>query len=205
MMQEAVVYNPPATSMKYLFAEEPMTYTGQQLANHWIYKTFGVMGDAVVGFIGPSELDPSMMVDLEDVMNNDTIYSSHMLNFIIEIFNIPLPQGVLLQRLFTSIIHSRIADVLDPDQQYRIRRVGDDLFVDASKKLSVSICTISPTSILIHTGLNIESDGAPIEAAGLLSELAIEDIQALAVSCMKHFVEEVDDIKRSCCKVKAVF
>ncbi|MCA9798487.1 MAG: DUF366 family protein [Cyanobacteria bacterium HKST-UBA06] len=191
--------------MKHLFIPEPMTYTGQQLSNHWIYKTYGIMGDAVVAFVGPSDIDSSMMVDVEDVMNNDTIYSTQMLNFIVEMFNVSLIQGVLYQRLFSSIIQSRLVDCLDSKDAHRIRRIGDDLFVDGRKKLSVSICTVSPTSILIHTGLNIESAGAPIEAAGLQSELGLDDVEGVAISCMTHFVEEVNDVRRSCCKVKAVF
>ncbi len=190
--------------MKYHFIDDEFAYTGEALSNHWIYKNFGILGDAVVGFVGPCDIDKKRMVDLEDVLNDDEIYSSLMLNFIIEIFDMNLREGVILQRLFSAIIQGKLDDLLGKHPSINLRRVGDDLFVNESKKLSVSICTVSPTSILIHTGLNIQSEGTPVEAAGLTSEMGIEAIKPLAVSCMKTLAEEWEDIKLSCCKVKAV-
>jgi hypothetical protein len=187
--------------MKYHFIEEELPYTGDELSNHWIYKNFGILGDSVVSFIGPCEIDRGKMVDLEDVLNNDYIYSINMMHFIVEVFGIPLREGVLLQRLFSSIIQGKINAELEGDV---IKRRGDDLFFEDTQKLSVSICTVSPTSILIHTGLNIDSTGAPVEAAGLTSELGIEDVESLAVSCMKTLADEWKDIMLSCCKVRAV-
>ena len=93
-------------------------------------------------------------------------------------------------------------------REAHIKRRGDDLFYKDTQKLSVSICTVSPTSILIHTGLNIDSTGAPVEASGLESELGIkdtlQDIEAFASACMRTLAEEWEDIKLSCCKVRAV-
>jgi hypothetical protein len=180
--------------MKFHFVPDEIPYTGEELSNHWIYRNFGILGDAVVAFVGPCEVDCTRMVDLEDVLNDDYIYSKKMLNFIVEIFGIPLQDGVLLQRLFSSIIQDRINGLC---QEANIRRRG--------AKLSVSICTLSPTSILIHTGLNIDPQGAPVEAAGLASDLGLGDqIETLAMTCMRTLAEEWDDIRLSCCKVRAV-
>jgi uncharacterized protein len=190
--------------MKYHFIDEEFAYTGEELSNHWIYKNFGILGDAVVGFIGPCDIDQKRMVDLEDVLNDDEIYSTRMLNFIIEVFDMSLREGVILQRLYSAIIQGKLQDLLGKNPASTLRRIGDDLFVDETKKLSVSICTVSPTSILMHVGLNIESEGTPVEAAGLSSELGIQQIKPLAISCMKTLTEEWEDIKLCCCKVKAV-
>jgi hypothetical protein len=187
--------------MKYHLIDQSLAYSGEQLSNHWIYRHYGILGDAVVCFSGPCDVDVHQMVDLEDVMNDDYIYSTKMLHFIVEIFGASLREGVLVQRLFTSIIQSKINELLGGDV---IKRRGDDLFYNDTQKLSVSICTLSPTSVLIHTGLNIDAEGAPVEAAGLASELNIEDIDQLATSCMKTLVQEWDDILLSCCKVRAV-
>jgi len=187
--------------MKYHFIREEIPYTGDELSNHWIYRNYGILGDAVVAFVGPCEVDQEKMVDLEDILNDDYIYSKKMLNFIVEIFGISLQEGVLLQRLFSAIIEDRI-NMLMPEAG--IRRRGDDLFYRETQKLSVSICTVSPTSILIHTGLNIDAAGAPVEAAGLVSDLDIPDVESLAVACMRTLAEEWEDIRLSCCKVKAV-
>lgn len=188
--------------MKYHFIPDETAYTGKELNNHWIYRNFGILGDSVVAFIGPCEVDQANMVDLEDVLNDDYIYSKKMLNFIVEIFGISLQEGVLLQRLFTSIIQERI-NILNPDAH--IRRRGDDLFFENTAKLSVSICTLSPTSILIHTGINIDPQGAPVEASGLATELGMGDqVESFAMACMRTLAEEWADIRLSCCKVRAV-
>jgi hypothetical protein len=187
--------------MKYHFIPEEMAYTGQALSNHWIYRNCGIMGDAVVAFIGPCSVDSERMVDLEDVLNNDTIYSVRMLNFIVEIFGVSLQEGVLVQRMFSAIIQEKLNYLLDG---YVIHRRGDDLFYRDTQKLSVSICTLSPTSILIHTGLNIDATGAPVEAAGLTSDLGLEAIESVAISCMRTLADEWEDMRLSCCKVRAV-
>ena len=106
------------------------------MRSHWIYRNFGILGDAVVAFVGPCEVDRDSMVDLEDVLNDDYIYSKKMLNFIVEIFGIALQEGVLLQRLFPSILQDRINGLLEVPA---IRRRGDDLFYQDTAKLSVSI------------------------------------------------------------------
>ena len=189
--------------MKYHFTPENIPYTGRELRSHWIYRNFGILGDATVAFVGPSEVDRESMVDLEDVLNDDYIYSKKMLNFIVEIFGIGLQEGVLLQRLFSSVIQDRINALLE---SMAVRRRGDDLFYSETAKLSVSICTMSPTSILIHTGLNIDAQGAPVEAAGLASDFGLDEaaIESLALACMRTLAEEWADIRLSCCKVKAV-
>jgi hypothetical protein len=183
-----------------------MTYSGQQLANHWIYKNFGILGDAVVAFRGPCDVPMEHMVDIEDVLHEDLIYSIDMLHFIIEIFATSLREGVLVQRLFMSVIQEKLNCLLleQGNTEDMIVRRGDDLFFQDRKKLSVSICTVSPTSVIIHAGLNIRSEGAPVEAAGLQSELGLENFQALAMTCMKTLCDEWEDINRSCCKVRGV-
>ena len=82
-------------------------------------------------------------------------------------------------------------------------RNGDDLMIDG-RKLSVSIATKSTTSILIHTGLNILSEGAPVKASGLTSELGISDIKEFALEVMKRYSEELEDINLASTKVRGV-
>ena len=70
--------------------EEEIKYIGSQLQPHWIYKNFKMQGDAIVAFIGECEVKLTEMVDIEDVINNEPIYSKYMLSFITEQFNINL-------------------------------------------------------------------------------------------------------------------
>ena len=184
--------------MKSKFIDKNIVYIGSQLAPHWIYKNFNIQGDAIVAFIGECKVDLSEMVDIEDVINNEPIYSKLMLSFITEQFNIGLIEGVLRQRLLITIIK----ELLEGKGIFVIRN-GDDLMID-NKKLSVSIATKSINSVLIHTGLNILSEGAPVAASGLQSELEISDIKDFANTVMKHYIEEIDDIVLASTKVRGV-
>lgn len=184
--------------MKTLFIDNEIKYIGSQLSPHWIYKNFKIQGDAIVAFCGECEVKLTEMVDIEDVINNEPIYSKYMLSFITEQFNIELVEGVLRQRLLMTTIK----EVLE-NRGFKVKRDGDDLFVN-DKKLSVSIATKSLTSVLIHTGINILSQGAPIEVSGLESDLGIKDIKEFALEVMKRYSDEIDDIILASTKVRGV-
>jgi len=184
--------------MRTKFIEEEIKYIGSQLAPHWIYKNFNIQGDAIVAFRGECEVKLTEMVDIEDVINNEPIYSKYMLSFISEQFNIDLVEGVFRQRLLVCIIK----ECLEKRGIFVVRN-GDDLMIDG-RKLSVSIATKSITSTLIHTGLNIESEGAPLEVSGLRSELGINDTKEFAIEVMNMYAEELDDIELASTKVRGV-
>ena len=184
--------------MKTLFIENEIKYIGSQLAPHWIYKNFKIQGDAIVAFVGECEVKLTEMVDIEDVINNEPIYSKYMLSFITEQFNVELVEGVFRQRLLVTCIKEALER-----RGFFVRRNGDDLFVN-DKKLSVSIATKSMTSVLIHTGLNILSDGAPIPVSGLGSDLGMEDIKEFAQEIMQKYSDEIEDIILASTKERGV-
>ena len=184
--------------MKTQLIDKEIKYEGWQLAPHWIYKNFKMQGDATVAFIGECEVKLTEMVDIEDVINNEPIYSKSMLSFISEQFNIGLVEGVFRQRLLICTIKEALEK-----RGFKITRNGDDLFFDG-KKLTVSIATKSVNSILIHTGINIDSTDAPVKASGLTSELKITDIRELAQEILKNYSEEIDDIVLASTKVRGV-
>lgn len=181
--------------MKTKVIEEEIKYTGLELAPHWIYKNFKIQGDAIVAFIGECEVHLTEMVDVEDVINNEPIYSKSMINLICETFNIGLVEGVLRQRLLITTIK----ETLEKDYNIKVLRDGDDLFIDG-KKLTVSIATKSATSVLIHTGINIDPEGAPVKASGLN---AIEGLEPkdFAKKVIEKYAEEVEDIVLATTKV----
>jgi len=183
--------------MKTLFIDKEIKYIGSQLSPHWIYKNFKLQGDAIVAFVGEVDVKITEMVDIEDVLNNDSIYSKKMLNFIIEQYNLPLEQMVYAQRLFMSIIKEVIEDY-----GVKIVRSGDDLFFE-NGKLSVSIATKSITSCLIHSALNIIKEGAPVKASDL-TEMGIKDIKEFALKVMNKYKQEVESIKSAVYKVRGV-
>jgi len=182
--------------MKTKLIEENIKYTGVELSPHWIYKEFHLQGDAIVAFCGECEVHLTEMVDIEDVINNEPIYSKFMLNFIVEHFNIGLVEGVTRQRLLICIIKEDLEAELK--NAHEIIRRGDDLYING-KKLSVSIATKSLTSILIHIGINIDPTGAPVDAVGL-NFLNI-DINDFAQKIMLKYSQEIDDIILASTKV----
>ncbi|MEN6461794.1 MAG: DUF366 family protein [Syntrophomonas sp.] len=181
--------------MKTLFIEERITYGGTQLAPHWIYRNFSLIGDAAVAFIGEVNVPVDNMVDLVDVHHNEPIYSPLMLNFVIEHFSTDLELGVYRQRMFMVAIKEEL-------EQYEIpvNRLGDDLYVNRGK-LSVSIATSSVVSTLMHIGLNIETEGSPVKACGL-KELEIPDLKSFAENVMLRYKRELEQIYEARCKVR---
>lgn len=191
--------------MKSLFIDKEIKYIGSQLAPHWIYKNFHVLGDAIVSFIGEVDVKITEMVDIEDVISNSPIYSKKMVNFIIEQFGISLSECVLRQRFLICIIIEELRKILK--DKFQIRRSGDDIFVNINgkdKKLSVSIATKSTTSGLIHTALNIDPEGAPVDACGLTTDLGITNVEEFAKNVMKRYIEEDTEILEATCKVRGV-
>lgn len=180
------------------YIDEKIKYIGSQLAPHWIYKNYKLQGDAIVAFCGECEVKLTEMVDIEDVINNEPIYSKNMLSFITEQFNINLVEGVFRQRLLICIIKEELEK-----RGILVHRNGDDLMIEGGK-LSVSIATKSHNSVLIHTGLNIESAGAPVKASGLTSDLGIVDIKEFANTIMQRYSDEIDDIILASTKVRGV-
>ena len=184
--------------MKTLLIDKEIKYEGFQLAPHWIYKNFKIQGDAIVAFIGECDVKLNEMVDIEDVINNEPIYSKLMLSFISEQFNIGLVEGVFRQRLLICVRKEALEK-----RGIKIIRNGDDLFFNG-KKLTVSIATKSTTSVLIHTGINIISSGAPVKASGLKEDIGIENIEEFALEVLKSYSEEIHDIIQASTKVRGV-
>ncbi len=186
--------------METIFIDKEIKYTGEQLSPHWIYKNYKIKGDVIAAFIGECDVNLNHMVDIEDVINNEPIYSKKMLNFIEENFNVTLREMVYKQRLLVTITKELIEKI---NPSIKINRDGDDLYING-RKLSVSIATKSITSNLIHYGLNIEKEGAAADASDLSHDVEIEDIKGFALNIMEKYKSEVEDISLAACKVRGV-
>ncbi len=187
--------------MQAKFIKKEICYVGTQLSPHWIYKNFNLPGDSIVSFTGGCDVKISEMVDLKDVLANDFIYSSKMLHFIVEHFNIPLVEGILRQRLLINIARDEIMDNLSSNT--KIIRLGDDLYFNEGK-LSVSIATKSITSVLIHLGLNIDSNNTPVKASGLETDMGLKNIEQIANNIINNYLLEHKQITDASCKVRGV-
>jgi uncharacterized protein len=177
--------------------DKKIKYDGSQLAPHWIYKNYNTIGDVAACFIGPCDIPYKFMVDIEDIINKDTIFSNEMLHFVVEIFN----KNIMFSVLFQNIIISLIQNVL---LSYNINVVkkGDDLFVN-DKKLSISIATASIMSALIHIGINIDSNNTPVKTISL-NDLNI-DINSFKNNILYEVNSEYKRIILASSKVKPVY
>ena len=145
-----------------VFESSEITYDGLQLAPHWIYKKFDLLGDALVAWVGPCEVTLDHLVDLTDVKKKAPIYSPKMVHFLGEWFIDSFDQGILMQHLFVAGVYEWLWEKGIRD----LRRRGNDIYI-SDKKLSVSVATKSPVSVLIHFAANIDTQGTPIPTSGL--------------------------------------
>ncbi len=141
------------------------------------------MGDSLVAFVGPADVALDHMVDLEDVKKKAPISSPKMLHFIAEWFHDSLEAAILTQHLFVFEIYEALWDL----GVQGIRRRGNDLYVD-DRKLNVSIATKTLTSVLMHTAVNILTEGTPVPTSGL-SQLEIEPF-TFAEVVLKRFEKD---------------
>ncbi|HGY89731.1 MAG TPA: DUF366 family protein [Planctomycetes bacterium] len=183
----------PATFL----SDDRLTYDGTQLRSHWILETFGLRGDAIVGFEGPADVRDGHLVDLDDRSRGLFIAGAAMRHFIVESFGPDLDRGVFLQRLLVLLVREILAEKGISD----VRRSGDDLFV-GDGKLTVSIATVSPVSCLVHLGVNVTSEGTPVRTANL-TDLGL-DPRGFAESLIARFADEIDGMACATGKVQGV-
>ena len=138
-------------------------YNGDFIHKRFAYKYFRdkvlPIGN-IVSFVAPVEVTINL-IDLEDSLEKDYIYSDSMVNFCWEIPNLDPFGAVCFQRLFNTAI----ANTLHTYIKKPIEMKGDDLIVHAEHnqggivqqkgKASVSI-TYSKDNVAIgHTGIYI--------------------------------------------------
>ncbi len=179
------------------FHPEVLPYTGDELRPHFLLSQFRIKGSGILAFHGPCEVKTESLVDWEDRLVQDFIRAREMVHFIGEFFGLGLGEGVWLQRLFMAQARDLVAELSGKT----VRRDGDDLFWN-DRKLSVSIVTASPVSVLLHVGINIDATGAPVSAAGL------KDIDVNATAFTRTLLSRIADewasVQWACTKVRPV-
>ncbi len=190
----------------------PSDYHGDELHSLYNYQQTGIRGDSIFAFVGKMNVKTDHMVDMEDVLENDFIWSPKAINFIIEIFHINIETAILYQRSFMQICTQVIKDMLMEANTvaFIIKLKGDDILVrhlDSQdwKKLSVSIATVSHVSGLMHAGINIDTDiNIPVPAAGLANLFVGDGIDEFILRVCSGFKEFVESVKFASVKVKGV-
>jgi len=185
-------------SLTVLHSSEIIPYRGPELRPHFILSRFGIEGSALVAFRGPCRVETDHLVDWEDRLASDHIAAKEMVHFLGEFFGITLREGVWIQRHLVQEASARLRA-----RGLEVRRDGDDLFL-ADGKLSVSIVTASPVSVLLHLGVNLDPEGAPVRAAGLSGNLDAASIADWIRSLLEDFKKEWVSVGRATVKVKPV-
>lgn len=152
----------------------------------------------IVSFIAPVEVTLNL-IDLEDSLEKDYIFSESMVNFCWEIPNLDPFGAVCFQRLFNTAIANTLYKIINKP----IEMKGDDIMVHAEHnqggivqqkgKASVSI-TYSKDNIAIgHTGVNITA-GKSAPAFAFSTKLTPEQAEKFQKSVNEQFYQMVDNI-----------
>lgn len=176
-------------------------YDGSFIHKRFAYKYFRDKTLAVgniVSFVAPVEVTLNL-IDLEDSLEKDYIYSDSMVNFCWEIPNLDAFGAVCFQRLFNT----NIANILHGVLKKPIQMKGDDIIVHAEHnqggitqqkgKASVSI-TYSKENVAIgHTGLNITA-GKKAPAFAYSTNLTPEQTVQFQTDVINLYYGMVDNI-----------
>jgi hypothetical protein len=188
--------------MKYKRLKGPVLYDGSQIEPMWALKNFNIKGSSLISWIGPMNLEKDEIIDYEDV--GLEIKSDEMLHLMVEHFDCQ-PADLRLcyhrQRLLVTIIK----DILE-QMGLDITRNGDDLFINQGK-LSVSIATCSASSMKIHFGVNLTTDGTPedVTTAGLrdwIEGLDKESSFEIAEKAFDAYKKEINSIEEDISKTR---
>lgn len=152
------------------------TYDGSLLHSRFAYKFFREktlpIGN-IIAFRSPMLVEADGMIDSEDIIKNEFIYSDDAINFLWEIPCLGDPFGaVAWQRLFNTNLANILSSIY---LNAPIEVDGDDLIVhkeheqngvkQSKGKCSVSITYVRDQVALGHTGINITAgDKAPDHA-----------------------------------------
>jgi hypothetical protein len=146
-------------TMKSLFVEGEIAYTGEQLRPHWAFITFELAGDSIVGFVGPYRASPEFTSDLRESKDGVESEEGTMLHLVVEHFGSDLLRILLCQRLLLGIARDKLNHRLGGDL---LQIWGDDI-CDGNERITTCSATVSTLSGKIHLGIRIK----PTKGKGL--------------------------------------
>lgn len=177
-------------------------YDGNLLHNRFAYSFYRSrvlpIGN-IIAFRSPMKVEVDGMIDQEDVLKNEFIYSEDAVNFLWEIPNLNAFGAIAYQRLFNT----SLANVLQGYINKPIEVDGDDLIVHAEHnqggiiqpkgKCSVSITHVKDDAALGHTGINIRA-GKDAPSFAFSTHLSDEDVESFMKDVTQLFYTMNDDI-----------
>lgn len=186
-----------------LIRDDQAIYDGHLIHNRFAYKLLRnkvLPHGNIVAFRAPMHVEAAGMIDLEDVLSNDFIYSKDAINFCWEIPNLDAFGAVAFQRL----LNTQIANILFNIIKKPIEVNGDDLLVvdefEGSDgkvynkgKCSVSITYNKAGAAIGHTGINIDA-GNKAPGFAYSTKLTDEQAQLFMRNVIDMFTQLVDSI-----------
>lgn len=180
---------------------DQQVYNGDLIHDRFAYKIFrkavSPYGN-IVAFRAPMYVSDNL-IDLEDTLANDYIYSEDAINFCWEIPNLCPFGAVAFQRL----LNTKIAGIISQAIGKNISMEGDDIMVvdefigsddkvREKGKVSVSITYSKDNVALGHTGININ---AGKKAPGFAYSTNMDDatVEQFMQAIIDIFEEEVKD------------
>ena len=178
-------------------------YDGSLLHSRFAYKFFRdktlPIGN-IVAFRAPMKVEAEGMIDSEDILNADYIYSDDAINFLWEIPYLDAFGAVAYQRL----LNTQIANILSTQYiKAPIEMKGDDLIVHKEHtqggvaqprgKCSVSITYTKNGVALGHTGINITA-GKKAPAFAYSTNITSDQAIAFMKDIVELFYKMNDDI-----------
>lgn len=188
---------------------EQAIYNGDLIHKRFAYQFFkkevSPYGN-IVAFRAPMFVSDNL-IDLEDSLSKDYIFSDDAVNFCWEIPNMCPLGAVAMQRYLNTAVANILASLIDKPLEMR----GDDImvydtFIGSDRKeynvgkVSVSI-TYSKDNVAIgHTGINIRA-GNKAPGFAYSSNLSESGVTSLMENVIKHFNIEVKDMQIATTKV----
>jgi hypothetical protein len=193
-----------------MIIEHPI-YNGDLIHSRFAYRFFNKEVSPygnIVAFRAPMFVSDNL-IDLEDSLTKDYIFSDDAVNFCWEIPNLCPIGAVAFQRL----LNTAIANILSRIIQKPIQMRGDDLmvhdtFIGSDKterevgKVSVSI-TYSKDNVAIgHTGINVNA-GKKAPGFAYSSNMTDEQIINFINNVINYFNNEIKDMQIATTKIIA--
>lgn len=187
-----------------------LEYSGDTIHSRFSYRYLRnkVMPHGnIIAFRAPMKVEAEGMIDLEDILSNDYIYSADAISFCWEIPHLESFGAVAFQRL----LNTQIANILYQIIKKPVEVSGDDIFIHDTfegsdglehkkGKCSVSITYVKDGAALGHTGINID---AGTQAPGFAYSTKLTDEQATKFmkDVIDAFYSLIDDISVATQKV----
>ena len=177
-------------------------YNGNLLHDRFAYRFFRnkvlPIGN-IIAFRAPMLVEADGMIDEEDVIKNEFIYSDDAINFLWEIPGLDAFAAVSHQRLFNT----QLANILHKYIKAPIEMDGDDIIVHKEHeqhgivqpkgKCSVSIAYSKNFAALGHTGINVTA-GRRAPTHAFSTNLTDDEVESFMKDVIDMFYALNDDI-----------